>query len=213
MAYISRIVDLQGNIYYFDAIRVNNHTVEKDVPSNAIFTDTTYQLFTEEMDTTKGGLVSLPELPSGADPAQYYLTANGEWQKLADDLSVLVESDLRYVKDDTSGSANHIGTVIGDVANNQAIGQYSVAAGQGTIATQNDSLAIGRYNKTKSGEMFVIGVGTNASTNRKSAFSVLDNGNIYLLLESGDPLYNCLASNGPGSFAASAKENPYQTGG
>lgn len=37
-----------------NALKVNNHTIEKDVPSNAVFTDTTY----ENATTTTAGLMS-----------------------------------------------------------------------------------------------------------------------------------------------------------
>ena len=37
---------------------INGHTVEKDVPSNALFTDTTYSVVTAGTSTTAGGLMS-----------------------------------------------------------------------------------------------------------------------------------------------------------
>ena len=194
MAYISNIRDLEKKIYYFNAAKVNNHSVEADVPSNAQFTDTTYQLFTEETDPDKGGLVPKPVIPNGYSASECYLTADGVWRTIEDGLSVLVESDLKYVKDDTSQGNNHVGTVVGAVRYNRAIGENSVAAGLYTVATQDNSLVIGKYNQYKeaggTGEVFSIGNGDSIFS-RKTVFSVLDNGNIYMDItqSSSDPLY------------------------
>ena len=36
-------INVKGTLYDIDAVTVNGHTVDKDVPSNAVFTDTTYE--------------------------------------------------------------------------------------------------------------------------------------------------------------------------
>ena len=51
---ISSILGLTVTNYNGSAAKVNNHTVESDVPSNAVFTDTTYQ----EATTSTSGLLS-----------------------------------------------------------------------------------------------------------------------------------------------------------
>ena len=57
-----------------NASTVNNHSVNKDVPSNAVFTDTTYS------QISRGGGAGLaPGLPSGSGTSKY-LREDGTWQ-------------------------------------------------------------------------------------------------------------------------------------
>ena len=51
---ISSVLGLTASTYNGSAAKVNEHTVESDVPSNAVFTDTTYSIVT----TSEDGLMS-----------------------------------------------------------------------------------------------------------------------------------------------------------
>lgn len=57
MANISKIELPNGTTYDINAATVNGHTVGKDVPSNAVFTDTTYDKMSSS-DVVIGGLTS-----------------------------------------------------------------------------------------------------------------------------------------------------------
>lgn len=60
-----------------NATKVNNHTVEIDVPANAKFTDTTYSNFVKSGSGAKQGLVPAPSTTAGTTK---YLREDGTWQ-------------------------------------------------------------------------------------------------------------------------------------
>lgn len=60
-----------------NATKVNNHTVEADVPANAKFTDTTYSNFVKSGSYAKQGLVPAPSTTAGTTK---YLREDGTWQ-------------------------------------------------------------------------------------------------------------------------------------
>ena len=60
-----------------NATKVNNHTVETDVPANAVFTDTTYSNFVKSGSGAKNGLVPAPSTTAGI---KKYLREDGTWQ-------------------------------------------------------------------------------------------------------------------------------------
>lgn len=177
--YISKIVNANGDEFYFNASQINGHTVESNIPADAVLTDTTYQIFTLETDGEKGGLVPIPTNISQGDEENFFLTANGTWRNIDGDFTV--ESDLKYVKDFDNN--NQKGVIIGDIDSNQARGGYSVAVGEGVQTEKPCCLAIGKYNQTGTfGERFIVGNGTNED-NRKTVFVVLDSGDIYMNLQ------------------------------
>ena len=60
-----------------NAEKVNNHTVDSDVPSGAKFTDTTYSNFVKSGSSAKAGLVPAPSTTAGTT---HYLREDGTWQ-------------------------------------------------------------------------------------------------------------------------------------
>lgn len=60
-----------------NASKVNNHTVESNVPANAKFTDTTYSNFVKSGSGAKNGLVPAPSTTAGTTK---YLREDGTWQ-------------------------------------------------------------------------------------------------------------------------------------
>ena len=67
-----------------NAATVNNHTVEKDVPSNAVFTDTTYSVMGASGSGHASGLVPDPGSTAGTTK---FLREDGTWQVPAADAS------------------------------------------------------------------------------------------------------------------------------
>lgn len=63
--------------------------------------------------------------------------------------------------------------------NTIAKGVYSHAEGKGTMATNEAEHAEGKYNVSSTGTISSIGIGTN-DTDRKNAFEVMQNGDIYI---------------------------------
>lgn len=135
---------------------------------------------------TESGTISAAlqdDTPSTLTATAMGSTANRQYAVGLDangDLSVNVPwtdntSALQYTIDGTNESV-----VMGDVANNVASGQYSVAEGQETTATRDYQTVIGKYNALDSNDdstdaAFVIGGGD--STTRKDIFTVDWNGN------------------------------------
>ena len=65
-------------------------------------------------------------------------------------------------------------------ASNVASGDYSLATGHGTIASNEGELSAGKYNKKNEGQLFSVGVGTSDS-NRKNALQVNADGSTSFL--------------------------------
>ncbi|MEZ4857614.1 MAG: tail fiber domain-containing protein [Flavobacteriaceae bacterium] len=87
----------------------------------------------------------------------------------------------------------------------EASGTASTAMGQGTIATETGEMAVGSYNSTAAGRVFVVGNGTSDAT-RSNAFEVFDSGLITFNEEYTFPLIDGLANqvlrtNGAGTIS------------
>ncbi len=81
-----------SNMTVGNASKVNNHTVDKDVPSNAVFTDTTYS------QISRGSGAGLaPGLPSGSGTSKY-LREDGTWQTPTNTWKLNDFSNEGYVK-------------------------------------------------------------------------------------------------------------------
>lgn len=81
-----------SNMTVGNASKVNNHTVDKDVPSNAAFTDTTYS------QISRGSGAGLaPGLPSGSGTSKY-LREDGTWQTPTNTWKLNDFSNEGYVK-------------------------------------------------------------------------------------------------------------------
>lgn len=181
MPNVSKIVNLRGQIFYLMADQVNGHTVQSDIPANAQFTDTTYDLFTNTSSTKKdiGGTVPFPSSAELADDATHrFLNAQGNWVKISTDgqITYKAESTLSWVKDGTGNQS----VKMNDVENNNASSNYSFVAGQGTSVSQNYQVALGKYNKVDQDSIFMIGNGT--QNTHDNIFGIGYDGNIYLYL-------------------------------
>lgn len=82
----------------------------------------------------------------------------------------------------TSSHADSFGTASGEASHASCYGtasaNYSFASGSGTNANYANMAAIGRYNKTTTGKLFVVGNGT-SSTDTSDAFMVGTSGETY----------------------------------
>jgi len=67
-----------------NAATVNNHSVQSDVPANAVFTDTTYSTMVASGSSHAGGLVPDPGSTAGTTK---FLREDGTWQVPAVDIS------------------------------------------------------------------------------------------------------------------------------
>ena len=67
-------------------------------------------------------------------------------------------------------------------ASNVASGDYSLATGHGTIASNEGELSSGKYNKANEGQLFSVGVGT-SDTDRRNAIQVNADGSTSFLYD------------------------------
>lgn len=191
MPNVSKIRNLKGQIFYLMAEQVNSHTVQSDVPQNAQFTDTTYDLFTNAASTKKerGGTVPFPSSTQLADDATHrFLNAQGNWIKINEDgeITYKAESTLSYVKDN-SEVTNDYSVKLNDVDNNTSSAQYTLTAGQGTTASVNHQVVIGKYNSQDNDSIFLVGNGADAA-HKANIFGVSYDGNAFLALDEQDEL-------------------------
>lgn len=85
------------------------HTIDKDVPANAVFTDTTYSVFKPATSTAPGstGLVSQP--PAGANTK--FLRGDGTWQVAGEVTGVKGDKESTYRKGQVNITAANVGAL------------------------------------------------------------------------------------------------------
>ena len=85
------------------------HTIDKDVPANAVFTDTTYSIFKPATSTAPGstGLVSQP--PAGANTK--FLRGDGTWQVAGEVTGVKGDKESTYRKGQVNITAANVGAL------------------------------------------------------------------------------------------------------
>lgn len=89
-----------------------------------------------------------------------------------------------FVQKDNKGiyanfSENNGGTKSFNISNGGiSKGSNSLTQGTGTIANNPNEVALGKYNKPEENTIFSVGIGTD-SQNRKNAFEIRENGDIY----------------------------------
>ena len=85
------------------------HTIDKDVPANAVFTDTTYSVFKPATPTASGstGLVSQP--PAGANTK--FLRGDGTWQVAGEVTGVKGDKESTYRKGQVNITAANVGAL------------------------------------------------------------------------------------------------------
>ena len=107
-----------------NADTVNNHTVKSDVPENAKFTDTTYDVFTASTD----GLVPKAGTPVTTENAyKYFLTAAATWQTFGLAATTTASNATVTLNDGASSSAKAIASVIIPAASSTAAGLATAA--------------------------------------------------------------------------------------
>lgn len=174
MGSIKYLQDSSGKAYYFDALRVNGHTVLKDVGADAKLTDTTYNILSSNSSYTtadnKGLVVPLPA--SGQRTSDYILAANGSWRQRS---SLQINSS--FIK---NASANAKTIIIGDDNSNNtatSAANYSFVTGFNNEATASNQFVMGQYSDASAEDIFIIGNGT--STEAKSnCFVIKKDGHI-----------------------------------
>lgn len=158
------------------------YSVEKDVPSNAVFTDTTYTTMTGA-DGTNAGSSGLVPAPAATDNTKF-LKGDGSWGTPTGTQYTfstgLTDTSGTITVTDYSKLLKNIATGIGSIAfggQSGATSMYSVAIGQGATAnsqyksscvaigntanvTGSNGIAIGYYSKASSDSS--IGLGTDA---------------------------------------------------
>ena len=165
-----------------------SYTIEKSVPSNAVFTDTTYSDFTGATSIA-GGAAGLVPAPSSGDNDKI-LTGGATWSGLktvnstsllgSGDISVLQNTatgthSLTIYADSTSapeavniGFRSWGGTESVSVGTDVIIGNYSVGIGHAVNENLGStvgsySVAIGREAKTSGSHSIAVGDGASAS--------------------------------------------------
>lgn len=85
------------------------HTIDKDVPANAVFTDTTYNVFKPATSAAPGstGLVSQP--PAGANTK--FLRGDGTWQVAGEVTGVKGDKESTYRKGQVNITAANVGAL------------------------------------------------------------------------------------------------------
>lgn len=107
-----------------NADTVNNHTVKSDVPENAKFTDTTYEVFTKSTN----GLVPKAGTPVTSDNAyKYFLTAAATWQSFGLAATTTASNATVTLNNGASSNAKAIASVIIPAASSTAAGLATAA--------------------------------------------------------------------------------------
>ena len=121
-----------------NADTVNNHTVKSDVPENAKFTDTTYNVFTAAAD----GLVPKAATPVTTDNAyKYFLTAAAKWQTFGLAAATTATNATVTLNDGASKDPQAIASVIIPAASASAAGLATAA-----MVTKLNGIAEGANN-------------------------------------------------------------------
>ena len=131
------VYDTNNNGIVDNAEKVNNHTVESDVPSNAVFTDTTYTAG-EGIDITNG-VISNTQTSAEWGNITGTLTEQTDLKNALDgkadttdipDVSAFITKDVNNLTNYTKSS---------DLSNVATSGNYSDLSGTPTIPTVNNS--------------------------------------------------------------------------
>ena len=208
-----------------NADTVNNHTVESNVPADAVFTDTTYESVTQ----TEDGLMSaadkakLDGVEEGAtktliDMELSSTSTNPVQNKVVTD-ALNNKADKSKYSDTTINVGRKAGTTVGaystaewfdttasgesshaEGSNTTASGSYSHAEGSNTIAKGESQHVQGKYNIADETSAFIIGNGS--SDNARSNAAKIDwNGNLEVAGNlkdgSGNTLNNMMSKTNP----------------
>ena len=112
--------DIEGNASTAtNASKVNNHTVESNVPVNAKFTDTTYSNFVKSGSTAAAGLVPAPSTTAGTTK---YLREDGTWQVPPDNNTTYTAMSASEA---TTGTATTARTITAKVLADYVAGKVS----------------------------------------------------------------------------------------
>lgn len=85
------------------------HTIDKDVPANAVFTDTTYSVFKPATSTAPGGTGLVSQPPAGANTK--FLRGDGTWQVAGEVTGVKGDKESTYRKGQVNITAANVGAL------------------------------------------------------------------------------------------------------
>lgn len=168
-----------------DATTVNGHTINSDVPANAVFTDTTYESKPAASGGTALSLVTTGDkyrwdvAASGGGDVNVIETVKVNGTALTPDankaVNVILPSNL------LNGSATGSLRSIGSQAENSSytIGTNSLALGVGTLTASQTQIALGKYNVSDSNNTYAVIIGNGTANNARSNALTIDwNGNV-----------------------------------
>ena len=161
-----------------NADTVNGHTVNADIPADAVFTDTVpdlspYALKSKYGDTTIDvGRKANTKIGSYSTAEGQDTTASGTASH-AEGYTTIASMDYSHTEGigtTASGTASHA-----EGFNTIASGKYSHAGGKETKALHDNEVAYGSYNESNDNTLFSIGDGT-ANSKRHNAFEITTTG-------------------------------------
>lgn len=168
--YVSNFIDFRGRKLDIESNKVNNHTIQADVPSDAKYTDTTYSILNENSNNSNiNYLVNLPTNITSAYLKQSCLDANGEWQVITP--PSISQEDIDKAKERKS---------VKEKATNTVVFGSSATLSQLT----NNNISIGQSNSSNTQHQFIVGKGSQSSPN--SAFIVAKDKNIFSVEKDGN---------------------------
>ena len=133
-------------------------------------TDTTENIVVSTDQVFDKEFPTLEEINGKLTPSQ---TEIGEDQET---INKYVRDKLNNISDKTPFIQNQNNGIQGQ--GGTAGGSNSFAIGNGTITSNLNEVALGKYNKSEDDTIFSVGIGTD-NQNRKNAFEIRENGDIY----------------------------------
>ena len=133
-------------------------------------TDTTENIVVSTDQVFDKKFPTLEEINGKLTPSQ---TEIGEDQET---INKYVRDKLNNISDKTPFIQNQKNGIQGQ--GGTARGNNSFAIGDGTITSNPNEVAVGKYNKSEEDTIFSVGIGTD-NQNRKNAFEIRENGDIY----------------------------------
>ena len=157
-----------------NADTVNGHSVNADVPADAVFTDTVpdlspYALKSKYGDTTINvGRKANTEIGTYSTAEGYGTTASGT-NSHAEGAGTTASGRKSHAEGDITTASGYASHAEGDTTT--ASGYASHAGGTGTKASHDSEVAYGKYNESNDDTLFSVGDGT-SETVRHNAFEI-----------------------------------------
>ena len=160
--------------YVPDSATVNGHTVQSNVPANAVFTDTTYESKPAASGGTSLSLVTTGDkyrwdtAAAGGGDINVIETIKVNGTALIPDgnkaVDVILPSNL--LNGSAAGSLRSVGSKAED--SNYTIGTNSLALGVGTLAASQTQIALGKYNISDPDDTYAVIIGNGTADNARS---------------------------------------------